>query len=83
MMIARLEEAVWDLTDEGVLLGGGGEKAACPIIVLHSASCAGGCEPASDCTNNQRDFRFYGAGNHWTRQPPLPLLLSLTGFDKF
>ena len=59
MMIARLEEVVWDLTrDEGVLSEKREGVVACAIIVLHSASSGRGCEkPASDCSN----FRFYGA----------------------
>ena len=46
--------------EEGVLSSEKRERggAACTIIVLHSASCEGGCEKtASDCSN----FRFYGA----------------------
>ena len=58
MMIARLEEVVWDLTKVYYHRRRERGGAACAIIVLHSASCEGGCEKtASDCSN----FRFYGA----------------------
>ena len=59
MMIARLEEVVWDLTDEGVLFEGRA-GASCPIIVLHSASRAGGCDVSLPPIAATRDFRFYG-----------------------